>query len=90
MARSLEVGDEVLTSSGIYGSIVDLDGEVVALEVAEGVRLRIARMAIGQRLGPPDDEIAATTDLSGDAGPSEPPTGADPDQTIGPPTVDEP
>ena len=50
MVRALEVGDEVLTSSGIYGTIVDLDDEVVMLEVAEGVRLRIARMAIGRQL----------------------------------------
>ena len=56
MVLSLQAGDEVLTSAGIYGSIIDLDDEVVTLEVAEGVRLRVARMAIGRRLTPhPED-----------------------------------
>ena len=50
MVRSLEVGDDVLTSAGIYGSIVALDDEIATLEVAEGVRLRIARKAVGRRL----------------------------------------
>ena len=43
MVLSLQQGDDVLTSAGIYGTIIDLDDEVVTLEVAEGVRLRIAR-----------------------------------------------
>jgi preprotein translocase subunit YajC len=56
MVLSLQQGDEVITSAGIYGTIIDLDDEVVSLEVAEGVRLRIARMAIGRRLTPhPED-----------------------------------
>jgi preprotein translocase subunit YajC len=47
---ALRVGDDVVTTSGIYGRVTRLDDEVVDLEVAPGTVLRIARGAIGQRL----------------------------------------
>ena len=46
----LQVGDEVMTTAGLYGTIADLDEEVVSLEVAPGTVLRIARGAVGRRL----------------------------------------
>lgn len=55
LVRSLDVGDDILTSSGIYGTIVGLDDEVATLEVAEGVRLRIARAAIGRKFTTADE-----------------------------------
>jgi preprotein translocase subunit YajC len=60
MVRSLEVGDDILTSAGIYGTIVALDDEIATLEVADGVNLRIARMAIGRRLNPHVDDRPST------------------------------
>ena len=39
-------GDEVLTSSGIYGRIEGLTESFVILEVAENVRIRIAKSQI--------------------------------------------
>jgi preprotein translocase subunit YajC len=46
----LEVGDEVMTTAGIYGTVDGLDDEVVSLEVAPGTVLRVARGAVGRRL----------------------------------------
>jgi preprotein translocase subunit YajC len=46
--QSLEVGDEVFTNGGILGVIRDLDDEMVGLEVAPGVVLQVARVAIAQ------------------------------------------
>lgn len=57
MVRALQVGDEVIMSAGIYGTIVTLDDEVATLTVADGVQLRVARMAIARRLA------AAAADL---------------------------
>lgn len=37
----LEKGDEVITSSGIYGKIVGITDTVVTLEIAEGVKIKI-------------------------------------------------
>ncbi|HEX6916713.1 MAG TPA: preprotein translocase subunit YajC [Phycicoccus sp.] len=49
LQASLSVGDEVLTTSGLYGTIAALDDRVVTLDVGEGTRLRFDRRAIGMR-----------------------------------------
>jgi preprotein translocase subunit YajC len=49
LQASLAVGDEVLTTSGLYGTIAALDDRVVTLDVGEGTRLRFDRRAIGMR-----------------------------------------
>jgi len=46
MLRNLKTGDKVVTSGGIYGTIVGLEGDAVQLRVAEQVKLKIARSAI--------------------------------------------
>jgi len=46
MHRNLKTGDKVVTSGGIYGTIVGLEGDAVQLRVAEQVKLKIARSAI--------------------------------------------
>jgi len=53
----LEVGDEVMTTSGIIGTITAIDDEVLHLEVAPGVTLRIVRAAIAQRMNEPEPEL---------------------------------
>jgi preprotein translocase subunit YajC len=45
--RSLAVGDDVCTTSGLFGKIVELDDTVATLEVSPGTRLRFDRRAIG-------------------------------------------
>lgn len=47
MQSSLEVGDEVVLTSGFLGTVRELDDETVRLEVADGVVVRVARGAIG-------------------------------------------
>ena len=49
LQASLAVGDEVLTTSGLYGTIASIDDRVVTLDVGEGTRLRFDRRAIGMR-----------------------------------------
>jgi preprotein translocase subunit YajC len=44
---ALKVGDQVVTTSGIHGEITRLDEKLVQLQVADKVRIRIARVAIG-------------------------------------------
>lgn len=43
---ALKNGDSVLTSAGIYGKVVGIDGERVTLQVGEGVRIAFQRQAI--------------------------------------------
>ena len=58
LVSALEVGDDVVTSGGIYGQVTAIDGEVLKLEVAEGIELLIAREAIAELVeySSPDDD----------------------------------
>jgi preprotein translocase subunit YajC len=44
---SLKVGDRVVTTSGIYGSITRIGEKSVQLQIADKVRIEVARAAIG-------------------------------------------
>ena len=46
MLNKLKKNDEVMTSGGIYGKVIDLKDTVVTLEVAPNVRIRVARAQI--------------------------------------------
>jgi preprotein translocase subunit YajC len=49
MLDNVAVGDEVVTAGGIYGRIAEIhEGEdALSVEIAPGVRVRMARRAIG-------------------------------------------
>jgi preprotein translocase subunit YajC len=55
LAASLQVGQEVVTSSGLYGTIAALSDTDATLLVAPGVQLRFDRRAIGRVLGEEGD-----------------------------------
>jgi preprotein translocase subunit YajC len=60
LLAAVAVGDEVVTAGGLLGTVRGLDGDIVQLELAEGITVRLDRRAIaGQVL--PDDEPPATT-----------------------------
>jgi preprotein translocase subunit YajC len=44
---ALKVGDKVVTTGGIYGQITRVNDKSVQLQVADKVRIEIARAAIG-------------------------------------------
>ena len=46
---SIAVGDEIITTAGIYGKVVSLDAAVAHLEIAKGVIVRLDRRAVGMR-----------------------------------------
>ena len=46
MLADLKTGDKVITSGGIYGTIVGLEGDAVQLRIADQVRIKVARTAI--------------------------------------------
>ena len=60
--QSLAVGDEVMTGSGIYGTLVEVSEAMVLLQVAPGVEIKIARRAIASQVV---DPAVAETDVSG-------------------------
>lgn len=44
--ESLQKGDNVVTTGGIYGKITDIKDKVVLLQVDEGVKLRVDKAAV--------------------------------------------
>lgn len=77
LVASIQPGDEVVLSAGIFGRIVELGPEEMTLEVAPGIELRVARQAVLRRVenaratGPEDalgerDELDELGDGSGD------------------------
>lgn len=48
LIASLEVGDDIMTTGGIYGEVTLIDGEVILVEVADGIELRVARSAVAE------------------------------------------
>ena len=57
---NLAPGQEVMTGSGLFATIVDVDDEVITLETSPGVTSRWLRPAIAKLVEPPvlvDDEL---------------------------------
>jgi preprotein translocase subunit YajC len=52
LQQQAEVGDEILTTSGIYGTIVESDDDegTVVVEIAPGTRIKMVRAGISRRL----------------------------------------
>lgn len=50
MLQKLEKGDEVITSGGILGKIVDVSENYFTLEIANGVQIKIQKPSIASSL----------------------------------------
>jgi preprotein translocase subunit YajC len=50
LQSSLEVGDEVITTSGVYGFITGFEEDRVWLEIDEDVQIRLTRAAISGKV----------------------------------------
>jgi preprotein translocase subunit YajC len=62
MIGELQVGDEVLTAGGIYGTISRLDEDRVTVEIAPRTEVRVARRAIAGVTREPGEEEAGEHD----------------------------
>jgi preprotein translocase subunit YajC len=71
LQKSLGVGDEVITTSGIYGFITGEDGDKFWLEIDDDVQIRIARAAVQSKVnetaGSTSTDAASTDAASTDA-----------------------
>jgi preprotein translocase subunit YajC len=50
---SLKAGDRVITTGGIYGQITKLNEQTVQLQIADKIRIEVAKAAIGGYQGQP-------------------------------------
>jgi len=68
LASAVQEGDEVMTTAGIYGFVTAIDGDVIWLDIADGVDIRIARQAVSRRIPAAEEapSLSAPTDTSAD------------------------
>lgn len=59
LVRSIDVGDEIVTSAGIFGKITRMTEERVEIELSGGSRLEMLRSSIVRRVGDVDEEHEA-------------------------------
>ena len=50
MLRNLQKGDKVLTQSGIYGTIAQIDEKIILLQVADKVQFKIGRWSVSDKV----------------------------------------
>jgi preprotein translocase subunit YajC len=55
--NNLEAGDEVMTASGLLGTVVAVEDDVITLESSPGAHTRWIRAAIAKKIEPPVEEI---------------------------------
>ena len=56
MIDSASVGDDVLTTGGIYGTISETEGDDIVVEIANGVTVHMTRRGIAAVLPPEEEE----------------------------------
>lgn len=52
MMSALEPGTRVMTTAGVYGTLVSVDDEDAEIEIAPGVVIRVVKAAIGKVIEP--------------------------------------
>lgn len=65
LQRALSSGDQIMLTSGIFGSVVGVDDEIVQVEIAPGVVIRAHRGAVGKIVTDAPTEFTADTDGEG-------------------------
>lgn len=56
MIDGASVGDDVLTTGGIYGTISEAEGDDIVVEIADGVTVHMTRRGIAAVLPPEEEE----------------------------------
>ena len=64
MLENLKRGDEVITASGLFGTITDITEKTYTLEIAKNVKIKILKSAVSRRA---EDPKAAAKDEKSDA-----------------------
>jgi len=62
MINDASIGDDVLTTGGIYGTITEAEGDDVVVEIASGISVHMTRRGIAAVL-PPEEDVEDDDDL---------------------------
>ncbi len=77
MQNSLAPGTRVMTTTGLFATVVVIDGDEVVLEIAPGVESRWTKAAIGRVVTPVAGTADNDDDVSDDAEPADDINGED-------------
>jgi preprotein translocase subunit YajC len=66
MISTLSVGDEIVTAGGMYGRIQRIDDEVLTVEIAPAITVRVARAAITGVMNSEQKDNEAETPIAPD------------------------
>jgi preprotein translocase subunit YajC len=67
MLKGLKVGDKIITSGGLCGTIVDGGDPILKLEIADKVKVEVGRGYIAGKLVSPKDARVGESAVAGDA-----------------------
>jgi preprotein translocase subunit YajC len=62
LQRSIEIGDEIMTTSGMYGWVTAFEGDIAWVEIDDNVQIRVARQAIQRKVDTSRGETAVPAD----------------------------
>ena len=66
MVESIEAGDEVMTTTGIFGTVRSVGDEEMSIEIASGVEVRMVKRAIASRVSEDLEDEETETDADAD------------------------
>jgi preprotein translocase subunit YajC len=68
MIDALRIGKEIVTAGGLYGTVTEVAGDEVRLEIADGIEVRIAKRAIAGIVSEEEEEELEEAEEAEDAG----------------------
>lgn len=69
MMSTLAPGSRIMTTAGIFGTVVEVDEDEASIEIAPGVVIRVVKAAIGRVLDEPESPQLEAPPASGSGDP---------------------
>ncbi|MEY4170584.1 MAG: hypothetical protein RLZ94_1657 [Actinomycetota bacterium] len=73
MMSALNPGTRIMTTAGVYGTVVAIDEDDAEIEIAPGVVIRVVKAAIAKVIDPVPSDSTPPAELTDRGGSSEPP-----------------
>jgi len=70
MMSALQPGARIMTTAGMFGTVVEIDDDNASIEIAPGVTIRVVKAAIGRVLDDPESPELEAPPASGSTDPS--------------------
>jgi preprotein translocase subunit YajC len=72
LLANLQIGDEIVTAGGLYGTIEEVRDSEITLEIAPGTTVRVAKRAVAGIVSEEEDEEEEAAELEAEAEETEP------------------